>query len=52
MNISMSESSADPRIASDPDANPMIAFRIARMIDMMSANLMAEDGEVGNFIEQ
>lgn len=46
-NISIRESRADPRIASDPDANPIIALRIASMIDITSANRIPKEGVVG-----
>ncbi len=46
-NISIRESSADPRIASDPDAKPIIALRIASMMDITSANRIPKEGVVG-----
>jgi hypothetical protein len=49
-NISMNESSAEPRIASEPEKNPIIALRIARNREIMRANLIANDGVEGSFI--
>ena len=46
-NISISESRADQRIASDPDAKPIIALRIASMMDITRANRIPKEGVVG-----
>lgn len=46
-NISMRESRADQRIASDPDAKPIIALRIASIMDITSANRIPKEGVVG-----
>ena len=47
-NISISESSAEPRIARDPDAKPMIALSRASMIDITRANRIPKEGVTGS----
>ncbi len=49
-NISISESSAEPSIASDHDAKPIMAFRIASMIDTTRANQIPKGGVIGGWI--
>ena len=49
-NISIRESSADPRMESDPEANPIIALRMARISDITRANRIPKEGVFGIFI--
>lgn len=47
-NISIKESSADPSIERDPDANQIIALRIVSMREMTRAKWMPKEGLIGN----